>query len=471
MIVELNLESKPVRASFAVLVLIAAGALASLVFSHFVTGMLTDRRVRVDRDALSAAVEYFPGSARLHAQMAEVEMTGRTRNLMLAHSHALEAIRLSPCDFGFRRLAASVTEAMGDRASAEASLREAIMLAPGNADLRWRLANILVRAGKLDEAIPEFRIATASDASLVPVTLDLIARASRGSLAALSAIADGEPARELALARYLLKESRVPEAAEVFAKIDRNAKVASRARAAFIDGLIAKGNVQLARKLWLDTSNVEASQAGGALVWNGSFESGFESAFESNAAGDLSPFDWMIGKTDYARIGLDSSEAHTGKRSLRVSFNGRDTTRLDKEIRQLVVVQPGTAYRLECYAKARDLVTPEGPVVVVTSGKASAWVAASEPVSAESSDWQRLTLDFTAPPDADSVVIAVKRKPKFSYDDPTSGTVWFDDLSIKEISREPGASSGSEHRAGSRQLGGKKRKTDSIKSWRPSCSR
>ena len=438
------------------LVLIAGGALASVVFSHFVTGVLTDRRVRADRDALGAAVEYFPGSARLHARMAEAEMTGRTRNLMLAHSHALEAARLSPWDFRFRMLAASVTEAMGDRASAEASLREAIELAPRNTDLRWRLANVLIRAEKLDEAIPEFRIAVASDASLVPVTLDLVARASRGSLAALSAIAAGEPARELALAQYLLKESRISEAAEVFARIDRNAKVASRARAAFIDGLIAKGNVQLARKLWLGTSNAEASQAGGALVWNGSFESAIESGIESHGAGELSQFDWMIGKTDYARIGLDSSEARTGKRSLRVSFNGRDTTRLDKEIRQLVVVRPGAAYRLECYAKTKDLVTPEGPVVVVTSGKAPAWVAASEPVSAGSRDWQRLTLEFVAPPDTDSVVVAVKRKPKFSYDDPTSGTVWFDDLSIKEISKESDASTGSEHRAGSRQAGGKK---------------
>lgn len=448
MILELNLEGKPAVASFMMLALLAGAALGSLAFSHFITGMLTDRRVQVDRDALDAALSHFPGSARLHARMAEVEMKGRARNLLLAQTHALEAIRLSPSDFRFRSLAASVSEAMGDRVSAEALLREALALAPRNTDLRWRLANILLRAGKLDEAIPEFRAATASDATMVPVTLDLVARASRGSLPALSAITAGEPARELALARYLAKESRVQEAAEVFAKIPGDAKLAPRARSEFIDMLISKGHTGLARKLWLDGMNAAAALAPGEVVWNG--------GFESEGAGGLSQFDWIIGKTDYARIGMDSSEARTGKRSLRVTFSGRDTTRLDKEIRQLVSVRPGAAYRLECYAKAGDLVTPEGPVVVVTGSRTPQWVSASEPVSAEPRDWQRLTMDFVAPPGADSLVISVKRKPKFSYDDPTRGTVWFDDFSVREISDEAPAPSRSKYQAGGRMAGGEK---------------
>ncbi|HVF88828.1 MAG TPA: tetratricopeptide repeat protein [Blastocatellia bacterium] len=440
----MSLERKSVRASFVMLALVAGAALGALAFFHFVTGMLTDRRVRVDKSTLSVAVDYFPGSARLHAQMAEVEMTGRARNLSLAQSHALEAMRLSPWDFRFRRLVASVTEAMGDRASAEASLREALALAPRNNDLHWRLANLLLRSGKLDDAIPEFRAAAGSDASLVPVTLDLVARASGGSLSALNAITGGEPERELALARYLLKESRIPEAAEVFAKVGRNAKEVSRAGSEFINELIAKGEVRLARKLWLDYSGAEAPPEDGMLVWNG--------GFESDAVAGLSQFDWAIRKTDYARIGMDSSEARTGRRSLRVSFTGKDTTRLDKEVGQTVVVRAGAAYRLECYAKARDLVTPEGPVVAVTGGNAPGWIAASEPVSAVSIGWQRLTLDFVAPPGGESVVVGIKRKPRFSYDDPTRGTVWFDDFSIKEITNPLG----SEHQAGGPRAGGAK---------------
>lgn len=432
MILEFNLERKPVTASFLALALGVLGALGALVCSNFITGTLTDRRVRADKEMLGAAVAYFPDSARLHARVAEVEMTSRARDLALAHSHALEAVRLSPWDFRFRQLSASVAEAMGDRASAEALLREAQSLAPRNADVRWRLANLLIRAGKLDEAIREFRAGVASDIALLPATLDLVARASRGDLAALSAITDGEPARELALAEHLLRQSRVAEAAETFAKIPTDAKLAPRARSAFINGLITRGHVRLARELWMKTSGVEAGGlTDGALVWNG--------GFESDATGDLAQFDWIIGKTDYARIGMDSSEARTGKRSLRVTFAGKDTTRLDKEILQTVVVRPGAAYRLECYAKAGDLVTPEGPVVAVTSGKAAKWIAASEPVSPASSGWQRLTLEFTAPTDADSVVIAIKRKPKFSYDDPSRGTVWFDDFALNEVSARSSA--------------------------------
>ena len=31
------------------------------------------------------------------------------------------------------------------------------------------------------------------------------------------------------------------------------------------------------------------------------------------------------------------------------------------------------------------------------------------------------------------MVISIKRKPRFSYDEPTRGTVWFDDFSMKQV--------------------------------------
>jgi hypothetical protein len=61
-------------------------------------------------------------------------------------------------------------------------------------------------------------------------------------------------------------------------------------------------------------------------------------------------------------------------------------------------------------------------------------VAQSDPVAAGSNDWQHLVVDFTAPQsasrDAPAFYVTIKRKPKFSYDEPTRGTVWFDDFTL-----------------------------------------
>jgi carbohydrate binding protein with CBM4/9 domain len=160
------------------------------------------------------------------------------------------------------------------------------------------------------------------------------------------------------------------------------------------------------------------------------------SGFELDILKDFGQFDWQFGRSDYARISIDHAVAHSGSRSLKIEFAGRDTTQLDNEVRQLVVLRAGARYVLECYAKANGLESPEGPRVVVANMSGGSWIAASEPVAQGSGDWQRLTIDFVAPQSAtgtmSAVSVSIKRKPKFSYDEPTRGTVWLDDFSIKE---------------------------------------
>jgi hypothetical protein len=48
------------------------------------------------------------------------------------------------------------------------------------------------------------------------------------------------------------------------------------------------------------------------------------------------------------------------------------------------------------------------------------------------SDWQKLVVSFVAPADLSLATLAIVRTPRFSYDDPTSGIVWFDDFSLVE---------------------------------------
>ena len=65
-------------------------------------------------------------------------------------------MNLAPWDYNHRLLLAGIKEAQADRVSAEAELREAIKLAPNYPVVHWRLANVLVRQGKLGESLSEF---------------------------------------------------------------------------------------------------------------------------------------------------------------------------------------------------------------------------------------------------------------------------------------------------------------------------
>src|SRR5581483_8255125 len=104
------------------------------------------------------------------------------------------------------------------------------------------------------------------------------------------------------------------------------------------------------------------------------------------------------------------------------------------EIKQLIVVQPQARYRLEFYVRARDFDSPEGPRLTIAHSRTGAEIAASAPLAQGSYDWQLVRLEFAAPADWGALVISLQRQPKFSYDEPTRGTLWLDDFTVTEVS-------------------------------------
>jgi tetratricopeptide (TPR) repeat protein len=390
------------------------------IISNFIVSALTDERANVPRNTLESAVQYFPNSARLHARLAEISQ--QERRMAEARAYALRAINLSPHNYAFHILLATIEESNGEAQAAEESLSEALKLAPNKTEAHWQVANLLLRAGKLGQAAYEFRASCAMNHKLLPVTLTMMWRASNGKLEALEAVTPADNVSKFALANFLLKQSRAGDAANIFNQIERTARVLMPETSAFINALASSDQLELARNLWIDTAGEGGKQR--PFIWNGGFESDIVKGF--------SQFDWTIGSSDYAKVKIVTGQAHGGSRALRLDFTGRDTTRLTSEIRQLTVLNSGGRYSLECYAKAENLATTEGPQIAVTTREGEL-IAVSEPVALAQTGWQRLAVEFTAPQTPAAFFITVRRRPKFSYDEPTSGTVWFDDFTLTEV--------------------------------------
>ncbi|HEX5731494.1 MAG TPA: tetratricopeptide repeat protein [Blastocatellia bacterium] len=425
MLFEFAVDNLLRRAATAVAALVLCAVLASWMWSSFVAGLLTDERVAVTKDWLDRGKGYAPNSALVEARLARVEMLEEERDIEAIRSHAVRAINISPWDFNHRLLLASIEEARGDREAAERSLRDAVGLAPNNTEVHWRLANSLFRLGKYRESLAEFRLVTNSNREYLPAALDMMWRASNGNLAAVEAVTPPDARSRLALSEYLLKQSRVSEAARVFDSIDRTARLTSGESEAIINRLISMGEFEMARALWINIVGGKEELDGGyrATVWNGSFESG--------PSPRLAQFDWATSSSNFAAVAIESG-GRTGSRALKIDFLGRDTTRLDNEVRQIVLVRPAARYRLSFYAKTEGLVTTEGPRIVLEDRRTGAAVAQSEPIAAGTADWQMRSVDFTAPAGASALVITIKRIPRFSYDEPMRGTLWLDDFALNE---------------------------------------
>ena len=471
MMLVIPLKGRGAAGAFIVGILAIGALLGRLVLFNFIVFSLSDSRSPVSTGALDSAAGYFPSSARLNARLAESRISDPDRDLGLAAQEIERAAFLSPHDYRLQVVLASIKESQRDLTAAEKAMREAASLAPSNIDVRWRLANLLLRESKITDSLVEFRSAVAGDQSLMPATLDLVWRVTGGDLANLQSVAPDTPAASLSVATFLLKHAQMAEAVRLFEGIDPQARRAAPASSDFINTMIKSGELEQARLLWIGLVSGSGAAVVGPqakpIVWNG--------GFESDPITGLAQFDWNLGESEYATIGIDTGSAHQGSRSLRIDFAGRETTRLDGEIKQGLVLSPGRRYKLEFYVKTQNLVTTDGPRLALRCDGEPGWMSAGTAIAAGTGDWRKMELDFvvprkfgtTGPPgnplinggintlhkgtgqapargeaarsvwqtDGDAVAVTIKliRIPKFSYDEPTRGTIWLDDFNIVEV--------------------------------------
>src|ERR1041385_5361733 len=375
----------------------------------FISAPFKDDRIGINPDVLAAAARHFPNSARLHLNLTQFERYQPKNDSNAAEFHAKRAIELSPYDYRPHLLLSAIQENQDKFEAAEESVRAALRLAPGNLEAHWQLGELLLRKGNLAGSLEDFHAAASGHIAYLQEALKLVWSKSGKSVDAVRAVTPGNPKDKLELAHFLLEQLRPSDSAAVFREIDRDALLSNREAARYLDRLIAAGHIALAHDLWctLRASDGEGPEESTNWIWNG--------GFESVILVDFAQFDWSIQPSNDARISIDSRMSHSGRRSLSIDFIGRETTRLEREIQQRVLLRPGARYRLQYYVKTQDLVAPDGPRVVVSGTTWQQWIAASEPARAGSNDWRRGTVEFST--SSPSVIITIQQKPRYSYED------------------------------------------------------
>lgn len=394
----------------------------------FVTSVVANPKMQIGLSTVESAASYFPNSARLQARLA-AKLVERGPEVAESHDslterafrHSRQAVQLAPKNHEYRLLLAAAAELRGEMAIAEDSLREAVKLAPNDVHVRWQMANLLLREGKTEESLIEFRVVAATDQLRLPIVMSLVWQATKGNFEMLDGTISHEPHARLALARFLVEQAQFDKAAQVFGQIDRESRLKLAELGQFFDLMLKAGQWQWAGKLWRET--VAGQKDGGEeLFWNGSFD--------RRATKSLAHFDWQLNQSNFARLEVTAGQSRTGQHALTIAYQGRDTTRLDGEAQHPVMIQPGGKYHLEFFAKSEELITPGGPQIAILRVDNRATIASSAPVPSGSNDWQRMAVEFTAPANAYAVLVAVKQIPQFSYSEPTRGVVRFDDFRL-----------------------------------------
>src|SRR5438876_11978494 len=267
----LPLDHAAARVIATAVVLGLCGSLLYVILCDFLVGALTDERIRVTLDAtpasfviapftddrvginpevLAAAARRFPNSSRLHMALGEFGRYQAEGDWPIAEFHVQRAIALSPHDYRPHLLLSVIQENQGNLQAAEESVRAALQLAPGNLQAHWQLGALLLRRGNLAGSLEQFHAAAAGHTAYLQPALNLVWSESGKYLDAVRAVTPDNAKDKLALARFLLEQSRPSESAAIFREIDRDAVLADRDAAQYLNRLIGAGHVSLAHDLW-----------------------------------------------------------------------------------------------------------------------------------------------------------------------------------------------------------------------------
>jgi hypothetical protein len=132
-----------------------------------------------------------------------------------------------------------------------------------------------------------------------------------------------------------------------------------------------------------------------------------------------------------AEINFDTQEKYSGKRSLRVSFDGSADIAF-YDVCQTVPVEAGTAYELSAWMKSKELTTDQGvrlelrPGIPGMNSAMTADVRGTQP-------WTRFATVWPGAKENQETQVCLRRDQSDQEDNKIRGTAWVDDVALTPI--------------------------------------
>jgi hypothetical protein len=224
----------------------------------------------------------------------------------------------------------------------------------------------------------------------------------------------------------LLADNNIPDALVVWSRLAAlRPQLNLRDVYVLVDALMQRRQINLARQIWdqaaLFSGLSQLHDPPGSVVWDGSFESSVSGA---GFAWRIPP---LIGGVETLR---DESEKHSGKYSLRLSFDGKHNVNF-LDVCQYVPVEPSTTYRFSAWVLTRSITTDEGIRFYLNPIPSS---PSNPPMSTAdlrgTQPWTKIELPWTSAGDVHELQICVQRKATDNSDNRIQGTAWIDDVAL-----------------------------------------
>jgi tetratricopeptide (TPR) repeat protein len=345
-------------------------------------------------------------------------------DLKKAAQYFHKAIEKNPLEQEYWLHLARIYQRMGEAGASDRSLENAILVFPTSYRGRWVAGNLLLQKGELERALPHFSYILAHYPNQSTLVYEVWGKALDDPDFILERLIPKDPSSLKQYLAYLYGTKDTKSAKKAWAKlVSLGYKADRRGAIRHIDFLISRREFIEAAQVWKARLQEEgiAGPSHENAVTNGGFER------EKVLGGG---FDWRIGTVSGAEVSFDHSIAFEGKSSLKIAFNGKENVDFH-HVYQYVVLKPNTDYLLKAHMKTEDVTTKSGLKIEVM-GVGPRFYKASEALIGDNT-WKGLTVPFRTPPLSQAGIIRVRRARTEKFDRFIAGTVWVDNIQIKEI--------------------------------------
>ncbi len=334
-----------------------------------------------------------------------------------------KAVERNPFEQEYWLSMAKVLNRIGEKNGSVQALEKAVLVFPTAYQGRWVSGNLLLQEGFLEKALPHFTYILANYPNQSGLVYDVVFKAINDPDFILEKLVPKDPSSMNQYLAYLYEIGDKETAKKAWKKKAFYGIKNDRGETLrHIEFLIGRGDLNEAFQVWKTRLREEGQSVPSDenLITNGGFEKD-----EIMGGG----FDWKITNVSGAEVSFDHSVAFEGKSSLKIVFNGKENVDFG-HVYQYVSLKPNSQYILKAYMKTNAVTTRSGLKIEI-SGVGPAFYGASESLIGENG-WKELTVAFRTPPQSQGGVVRVRRERTDKFDRFISGTVWLDNVSLKE---------------------------------------
>src|ERR1017187_1767663 len=332
------------------------------------------------------------------------------------------AVRLNPYVARYWLDLAGAYQLAGRTREQEESVESAVEAEPTTPHVAWEAANFFLVQGDPERALRYFRVVLANDPEAVDSALLLCWRATGDANRILDQALPRRPDLYLSFLRLLIYKQEVAAAENVWNHlIALNQEFSTKLALPYFRFLIAKREVAAAETAWQQLAKVDPSlqpylPSRENLIINGGFE-------ENLLNGG---FDWWYESNPHAVLAIDTSEFHSGTRSLSVTFDGQSAS--EAGISQFIPVKPNTDYEFSAEFRTEELETASGPRFAIADAYSNASYVLTDDVMG-TNPWRLQQARFHTGPNTNLVLLKIVRRPAGPL---IRGKLWIDDLRLVE---------------------------------------